>query len=141
MQAEDFGCLQDLPKVGNSYYTNVNGHLEETLAVARDPKGKTFPVGTVVQFFPGEAMVKRGKGFSEETNDWEYLILKSHKGETYIEDRGTTEIKNLVGTCNSCHIEVQEFDNICSDVHGCIKLPFFARAIAERDVRVDSRCQ
>jgi hypothetical protein len=138
---EDFGCLQDLPKVGNSYYSNLNGKLEQTVAVAKDPVGKTFPVGTVVQLFPGEAMVKRHVGFSPETNDWEYFVLKIRKGETYIQTRGTEDVKNLVGSCNSCHIQVaSEYDNICSEGRGCRKLPFIAKRIAEWDVRRDSRC-
>lgn len=137
---DDFGCLQGHTKIDHSYYSNSNGHLEETLQVARDPKGKEFPVGTVVQLFPGEAMVKRHKGFSEISNDWEYFVLEVHKGKTYIKERGT-QIRNIAGSCNGCHHIADEYDFVCFEERGCKKLPFFALSIAKREVQKDSRCR
>jgi hypothetical protein len=38
-----------MTKVDSYFVANELGHFEEALAVARSPKGGTFPVGTVIQ--------------------------------------------------------------------------------------------
>ena len=51
------------------------GPSVEALAVARSPKGGKFPVGTLIQLVPQEAMVKRRAGFNPATHDWEFFFL------------------------------------------------------------------
>jgi len=48
------------------------------------------------------AMIKRERGFSPATNDWEFFII----------DRGLRRIKDrdTVGNCASCHITAKETD-------------------------------
>ncbi len=48
------------------------------------------------------AMIKRERGFSPATNDWEFFVI----------DRGLTRIKDrdTVGSCASCHINAKETD-------------------------------
>ncbi len=75
LTAEDFGCITELDQVGRVYIKNVSGHLDQALAVARSEEGGDYPVGTVLQLIPNEAMVKRAAGFSAETHDWEVFAL------------------------------------------------------------------
>ena len=48
------------------------------------------------------AMIKRDRGFSPATNDWEFFVI----------DRGLTRVKDrdTVGNCASCHITAKETD-------------------------------
>lgn len=75
MQAEDFECIQNWDKINNFFITNKLGHLEEALVVANSAEGGEYPVGTIIQLVPIEAMVKRVKGWDPQTNDWEYFFL------------------------------------------------------------------
>ena len=137
--ADDFSCLSGWDRVGRTYIRNVRGHQEEALAAARD--GGAYPVGTIVQLFPEEAMVKRGEGFSPETKDWEFLILANAGGETIITDRGTTGLRNIAGSCAECHLEAEaRYDMVCMSGHGCEPFPNFVLKMAERSLRKDSRC-
>ncbi|MFO7177225.1 MAG: hypothetical protein DIU78_000875 [Pseudomonadota bacterium] len=116
MKPENFTCIADWEKVLGFRITNLLGHLDEALAVAQSGTG-TYPVGTVIQHLPTEAMVKRRKGFSPETMDWEFFLLQlSPQGEVTIQERGTTEIKTSMGqTCASCHSKAPEqFDFVCN---------------------------
>src|SRR4051812_26170490 len=63
MQAGDFVNLHDMTPVRGFFVANRLGHLDEALAVASDPDGGTYPVGTVIQLVPQEAMVKRRTGY------------------------------------------------------------------------------
>jgi hypothetical protein len=139
LTAADFTCLREWTRVDRTYVTNVRGHQAEAEAALRD--GGAYPVGTIIQLFPGEAMVKRAPGFSPETGDWEFLVLKVKKGETVIADRGTTDVRNAVGTCLSCHAEAEpQWDLVCRTGHGCKDLPGFAVKLAARKVAKDGRC-
>src|ERR1043165_8377983 len=67
---------------------NVNGHQDDAVAVATaKTKGDTDPSGASLQLFPTEASVKRGVGFSKDTNDWEFLQLDVGSGKTVITNR------------------------------------------------------
>src|SRR5690349_24767684 len=66
MKASDFECVLRWTQVNNAYrITNKLGH--DALSVANNPNGGEFPVGTIIQIVPTEAMVKRKAGFSAET--------------------------------------------------------------------------
>src|SRR5690606_25805455 len=66
MTAEDFECIAGWDQVLGFRINNLLGHLEEAIAVAQNPEGGTYPVGTILQHLPTEAMVKRRAGFSPE---------------------------------------------------------------------------
>ena len=67
-----FGCIRDMSPVRGFFVGSLQGNLDEALAVANAGSG-TYPVGSLVQLVPGEAMVKREAGFSPATSDWEFF--------------------------------------------------------------------
>jgi hypothetical protein len=139
-EAGDFRNLHTMTKVRGFYLDNRLGHLEEALAVANSPSGGEYPVGTVIQLVPQEAMVKRQKGFSPSTRDWEFFFLSVNEMGTTIERRGTSDVVNRFGgNCASCHQgAAARFDGVCEQNHGCAPLPIgpdVFHAIQESDPR------
>jgi hypothetical protein len=139
-QAGDFRNLHTMTKVRNFYIDNRLGHLDQALAVANSPNGGTYPVGTIIQLVPQEAMVKREKGFSPPTRDWEFFFLSVTPMGTTIEKRGTADVVNRFGgNCASCHQgAAARFDGVCEENHGCAPLPIgpdVFHAIQESDPR------
>ena len=125
VQAADFLALGDMTPVRGFFVNNLLGHLDEAVAVAEDPDGGVYPVGTVIQLIPQEAMVKRAEGFSPETNDWEFFTLDATAAGTTIVTRGGAEVLNrFSGTsCSGCHSAAEpQFDMVCENTHGCAPL-------------------
>ena len=121
-QPADFVNLQDMTAVRGFFLTNRSGHLDEALAVANDPAGGTYPVGTIIQLIPGEAMVKRRAGFDPRTNDWEFFALDPSAAGTSIIQRGGAEVVNTFNgtSCSECHRKAEaRFDLVCEKAHGC----------------------
>jgi hypothetical protein len=114
--AEDFTCIADWDQVLGFRITNLLGQLDEAIAVAESPTGGTYPVGTILQHLPTEAMVKRAAGFSPETKDWEFFLLDLSADGTTIAERGTTELETSMGqTCASCHsMAPEQWDFVCN---------------------------
>jgi len=115
--AEDFTCIADWQKILGFRINNFLDHLDEAVAVAENPAGGVYPVGTILQHFPTEAMVKRKAGFSPDTKDWEFFLLTLNQdGTTTIASRGTTEITTAQGqACASCHSMADaEWDFVCN---------------------------
>jgi hypothetical protein len=126
LQATDFRNVNTMTRVGRHFIANVNGHLDEALAVDRSKKGGVYPVGTVIQLVPQEAMVKRRAGFSPATNDWEFFSLNVSATGTTILARGGAEVLNRFGSsCAGCHGKAKpEFDFVCVGTEtGCDPLP------------------
>ncbi|MGZ4794563.1 MAG: hypothetical protein ACXV8T_01580 [Acidimicrobiia bacterium] len=123
--AADFVNLHDMTPVRGFFVANRLGHLRQALAVANAPSGGTYPVGTILQLVPQEAMVKRRAGFDPKTHDWEFLFLGTDASGTTIEKRGTTDVVNRFGgNCFSCHAAARSrFDLVCEHDHGCAPLP------------------
>jgi hypothetical protein len=128
----DFDCLKnsEWTTVGVSRYKNLLGHEAAAVAAAKSATGGTFPVGTFVQLVPTEAMVKRGKGYSPASDDWEFFALNvSASGTTVGMSGGTTAVTNFIGSCLGCHGgAMPQFDLVCGDAdggssHGCAPLP------------------
>jgi hypothetical protein len=125
VQADDFVALADMTPVRGFFINNLLGHLDEAVAVAESPDGGVYPVGTVIQLIPQEAMVKRAEGFSPETNDWEFFTLDVTAAGTTIVTRGGAEVINrFSGTsCSGCHSAAEpQFDMVCENTHGCAPL-------------------
>ena len=119
----DFVNINTMTRVGDHFVGSLNGHLDAALAVARKPQGGVYPVGTVIQLIPTEAMVKRHKGYSAATGDWEFFSLNVSPSGTKIQSSGT-KVKNFFGSdCASCHVAAKSnFDFVCEKGHGCAPL-------------------
>jgi hypothetical protein len=132
LSAADFKNINTMTRVGDHFVTNARGHLAQALAVARSATGGTYPVGTIIQLIPQEAMVKRAKGFSPTTNDWEFFSLDASATGTKILSRGGAKVVNRFGgSCASCHSAAQpQFDFVCGTTHGCAPLPIGPAVIA-----------
>lgn len=142
MQAGDFGCVLEGTRVRQFFVWNPLGHLEDSLAVANSKTGGTYPVGTVLQLIPTEAMVKRGSGWNATTGDWEFFALEvSQDGVTSIMARGANEVVNAFGgNCFDCHSAAEpQWDLTCEDSHGCDPLPI-GDDIIEQLQNSDPRC-
>lgn len=131
INAEDFGCILDWPKVRRFRITNKLGRQEEALELARSNDGGRYPPGTVIQLVPSEAMVKHREGWNPETNNWEFFSLQVQSSGVTIEQRGTTDVENQFGgNCFACHSKAEpEWDFVCERDHGCDPLPLDAMTI------------
>ena len=125
MTSADFPNIPTMTKVDSYFVANKLGHLSEALAVARSPKGGKFPVGTLLQLVPQEAMVKRRAGWNPTTHDWEFFFLDVSPEGTKIVNRGADAVVNRFGgNCASCHLAADpKWDMVCKDNHGCEPLP------------------
>lgn len=141
-QASDFECLLDWPAVRSFRITNKAGLLDEALELARNPEpGRQYPVGTIIQLFPGEAMVKRGPDYDPANNNWEYFELAVSGAGTEVRVRGRDDVINMFGgQCWGCHVAARDFDFICEDGHGCIDLPISGPAVTALQ-NADPRCR
>lgn len=133
-----FGCIRDLKPVRGFYVGNLLGDVDATVKAA-EAEAASYPVGSVVQLVPTEAMVKHEPGYSPATNDWEFFELAVAKASTTIHVRGGADVKNRFGgNCLSCHAPAVKFDMICEQTHGCAPIPItpvMARAIQNTDPR------
>jgi hypothetical protein len=141
LEAEDFGCILEWPKVRRFRVTNVLGDLDATLAVAESAEGGTYPVGSLLQLVPMEAMLKRAPGFAPQSNDWEFFSLSVAAEGTEILARGADEVVNAFGgNCFGCHSKAEpQWDLICEQGHGCDPLPLTAEQL-EGLQNSDPRC-
>ena len=139
-EATDFRNIHTMTPVRGFFIDNRLGHLDEALEVANSPDGGEYPVGTIIQLVPQEAMVKRRAGFSKATGDWEFFFLSVSSEGTVIEARGADEVVNRFGgNCASCHsLADPQFDFVCEQDHGCDPLPIdrdIINAVQEADPR------
>lgn len=144
MTAADFVNLHDMTPVRGFFVDNRLGHLKETVAIATANKGGKYPVGTILQLVPQEAMVKRRAGFNPKTRDWEFFFLKTDATGTTIDTRGGEEVVNRFGgNCFACHLAAQgKFDLVCEKTHGCAPLPIgddVIHAVQTADARPRSK--
>lgn len=139
--AETFGCLTDMTPVRGFFVDNLLGDLEATLGIANSADGGVYPPGSVVQLVPTEVMVKRGAGWSPETNDWEFFELNVSADGSSFRGRGTTDVINRFGgNCLDCHILAEpQWDMICETGHGCAPIPITREQITAIQ-NADPRC-
>ena len=115
MTLADFASIQGLTQPpGRSYrVANPLGHESEALAVASSATGGVFPVGSIVEVQPSEVMVKRRRGWSASTNDWEFF------GIQFAPDGRTPQSFAVRGkeetSCFQCHQSISSptWDFIC----------------------------
>src|SRR5262249_48928893 len=141
IDASSFRCITSMTPVRQFYVDNLRGDLPGTLAAAKSPTGAVYPPGSVIQLVPGEAMVKRDKGFNAATRDWEFFELDVSKDGTVIRKRGFVDVVNRFGSnCFACHIVARpEWDLVCEMDHGCAPIPL-TRAMSGALQRTDPRC-
>jgi hypothetical protein len=139
LQASDFGCIESWDKVRSFRITNKLGHQQEALAVAQNPGSGPYPVGTVIQIVPVEAMVKRRAGFNPDAGDWEFFLLDVNEAGTTINMRGARDVVGPGGNCQDCHGKAApRWDYICEMDHGCDTIPVddaFLQGLQDTDPR------
>lgn len=112
------------PTAGNRIYGPDNPHHEKYITVYVNPVGRTammeqakpsFPEGSVIvkEKLPDKSsqtpelltvMIKRGKGFNNESGDWEYLVVDG--SGTKVEAQGKLE------NCQGCHQAIPQKDYV-----------------------------
>jgi len=137
----DFGCLTGWAQVGNVrvHHAKPKKLRKAIRILTKDKPRRKFPVGTIIQLVPFEAMVKRGKRFNPEAGDWEFFTLRPNGLDTEIVSRGADAVNFLGGGCVVCHKAAAKFDFICRDGHGCVDLPLDDAMIATMQAN-DPRC-
>jgi len=88
IDAKSFKCITKMTLVRQFYVDNLRGNLKATVAAANSTTGAVYPSGSVIQLVPGEAMVKRDKGFNTATHDWEFFELDVSNAGTKSGDEG-----------------------------------------------------
>ena len=143
IDANSFRCITKMTPVRQFYVDNLRGDLDATLAAANSATGAVYPPGSVLQLIPGEAMVKRDKGFDAMTHDWEFFELDVSKDGTRVRKRGAADVVNRFGgNCFQCHIQAApQWDLVCETDHGCAPIPVtpaMIRALQRTDPRCDN---
>lgn len=139
---QGFGCILDWPKVRNTRFKHTDSvKLKEAMRIFRDSvPDKEYPIGTILQLIPNEAMVKHPREKFPRTNGWEFFALDVSETGTKIRDRGENVVNLSQGaTCLSCHQPAARFDFVCEKGHGCAPIPFDDQKIGELQ-RSDPRC-
>jgi hypothetical protein len=139
---QTFGCILDWQKVRNTRIKHPDPEkLQEAIRIFRDSAPDTeYPVGTVLQLVPFEAMAKHPREKFPKTNGWEFFSLDVSAQGTRIKDRGDNVVNlSQEVTCLSCHQPAARFDFVCEKGHGCAPIPFNDQQIVEVQ-RADPRC-
>jgi hypothetical protein len=141
-QEDSFKCLLEGKKVeGKTFFVfhRNKRKLRRALRIAeRDLPGKHYPVGTILQLFPFEAMAKRGGHYNPEGGGWEFFQLSVSSQGTTIVRRGGAEVTNrFAGSCQNCHAAASTYDFVCEG-HNVAALPLSDDLI--RALQYDPRC-
>ena len=86
---QSFKCINDWPKIRNTHIYHADPEkLKEAIRIFRDSVSDTeYPVGTILQLIPAEAMVKHSRGTFAKSNDWEFFSLDLSAAGTRISER------------------------------------------------------
>lgn len=127
-KARDFKCLlKGAQPAGKHFYVfhRNKRKLAKALAVAEgNLPGEEYPVGTIIQLLPIEAMAKRGGKYNPSGHGWEFFQISiSPTRKSEIVSRGGAEVKNFA-SCQGCHLggQAAQFDLVCEG-HGAAALP------------------
>lgn len=144
-KARDFKCLlKGAQPAGKHFYVfhRNKRKLEKALAIAEgEIPGEEYPVGTVLQLLPIEAMVKRGGKYNPSGHGWEFFQLSiSPENKAQIVSRGGAEVKNFA-SCQGCHLggQAAQHDLVCEG-HGASPL-FLTDAQVTALQHGDPRCR
>jgi len=137
-----FTCMRDMVKVEGFYVENLHGNTEATVNVAKSETGGVYPPGSVIQLVPTEVMVKRSKGFSPVSNDWEFFELDVSPKGSKILKRGFADVVNRFGgNCLGCHVKAEpQWDMVCKTGRGCDPIPLTKEVLAVIQ-KTDPRCK
>jgi hypothetical protein len=144
-----FRCLTDGTKpAGKDFFIFDRSRKKLQAAVQMTESGDVsagYPVGTILQIFPFEAMVKRKPGFNPDGDDWEFFQLKveqgKHEYKTVVVDHGKNEITNFAGSCQNWHAGLaKSHDLVCGFVIGAAGLGLTDAQIAAAHAS-DPRCK
>lgn len=145
-RARDFRCLLDgVRPAGKNFFLfhRSKKKLAQAVAIAENPTpGQEYPVGTIIQLFPFEAMAKHGGHYNPEGHGWEFFqIGLTAKNRSMILTHGKAEVRNPFGSCQGCHLTGQApaFDLICEG-HGAFSIPLSTAQVRAAQLR-DPRCQ
>lgn len=139
---QTFNCIRDWPKVRNTRIKHSDPEkLKEATRIFGDSiPDREYPVGTILQLVPFEAMVKHPRETFPKTNGWEFFSLDVSAAGTKIRDRGDNVVNLSQGvTCLSCHEPASRFDFVCEKGHGCGPIPLDDQKIGELQT-ADPRC-
>jgi len=143
----DFRCLLKGKKVeGTNFYIFNRSRARLRKAVAITEAGAlppaSYPVNTVLQVLPFEAMIKRRPGYNPDGNDWEFVKLGiDSKGKTQINADGRGEVANALGSCQTCHKALAPtHDLVCGFVIGAKGLGLTDEQLAAIQA-TDPRCK
>ena len=141
VDSQTFDCIRKMTPVRGFFVSNLQGDIEETLAVANAGSG-TYPPGSVVQLVPTEVMVKHEAGVSPATRDWEFIELDVSAEGSTIRARGFVDVVNRFGgNCFACHLKANpDRDMICETGHGCDPIPLTPTMIKAIQ-NTDPRCE
>lgn len=137
-----FSCIADWPKVRNTRIFHPKRKLQRKAirVFESGKKNRRYPVGTILQLIPFEAMVKHKKRYYPETDGWEFFALDVSSGQTVIRSQGGDAINFVNLSCKTCHAAAASFDWVCEKGHGCAPIPLDNDLIAALQDG-DSRCR
>ena len=143
----DFHCLlKGVKPEGKTFYVFNRNRAKLRQAVAMSETGAIpaagYPVGTILQVLPYEAMIKRRPGFNPDGDDWEFVRLQpTAKGRTEILADGKGEVANALGSCQGCHrLLAHDYDLVCGFVVGAAGLKLTDAQLAAIQAS-DPRCK
>jgi hypothetical protein len=138
---KSFGCILEGTKVGNAYFRNQDPEkLKEAIRIFKDNVPDTiYPVGTILQLFPNQAMVKHTPEKFPLTNGWEFLGFQLSEHGTIILSRGARASDHNSVPCIACHQAAEKFDFVCGKGRGCAPLAADDKKIAQLQA-ADPRC-
>lgn len=141
-QANDptFACLTNSTKVRHTFFSHPDpAKLKEAVRIFENQEsGKEYPVGTIIQMVPNEAMIKRTRAEFPNSNGWEFFLLDVTAQGATIKARGDSAA-NRLGTCLGCHQGSAKYDFVCEHTHGCAPVPVTDEVIAKVQAS-DPRC-
>jgi len=147
VKPEDFHCILDGVKAeGKNFYIFNRNKRKLAHAVKMSDTGELpkhgYPVGTILQIFPGEAMVKRHRHYNPDGNGWEFVKLSiTADGQTQVVASGRAEVANGFGSCQGCHQRLAAaHDLVCEFVVGTSGLGLTPEQVA-RIQAADPRCK
>lgn len=137
----DFECLLNWDKVNNVRIFNAKPRLlrKAKRVLESGRPNRKYPVGTIIQLIPQEAMAKRKKSFNPDGNGWEFFQLGVSAAGTTIVSRGADAINFIDLPCKNCHAKAATFDFVCEKGHGCNPIPLTDELIDTLQ-RADPRC-